>query len=114
PLRPLRTCRSTGLNRSTDDEVIGEALNSLQVQGQATQGRFHQPRLLSDKILPLAVRPPRVLLLDRRDRYHAAKAPSQKRTGGASRRATRGGSLRDVQLLAGHRSIVSGSLIPLL
>jgi hypothetical protein len=30
--------------------------------------------LLSDQILPLAVRPPRVLLLDRRDRDHAAMA----------------------------------------
>src|SRR6516225_8445395 len=34
----------------------------------------HDPRLLGDKILPLAVRPPRVLLLDGRDRYHAAMA----------------------------------------
>src|SRR5207247_10666690 len=32
----------------------------------------HQPRLLSDQILPLTVRTPGVLLLDRRDRYHAA------------------------------------------
>jgi hypothetical protein len=34
----------------------------------------HDPRLLGDKILPLAVRPPRVLLFDGRDRYHAAMA----------------------------------------
>src|SRR5947207_8438288 len=32
----------------------------------------HQPRLLSDQILPLTVRTPGVLLLDPRDRYHAA------------------------------------------
>jgi hypothetical protein len=32
------------------------------------------PRLLGDKILPLAVRPPRILLFDGRDRYHAAMA----------------------------------------
>src|SRR6478736_4415260 len=32
------------------------------------------PRLLSDQILALAVRSPRVLLLDRRDRHHAAMA----------------------------------------
>src|SRR5246500_3078282 len=32
------------------------------------------PRLFSDQILALAVRSPRVLLLDRRDRYHAAMA----------------------------------------
>src|SRR6202040_2693537 len=34
----------------------------------------HDPRLLGDKILPLAVRSPRVLLLDRRDGNHAAMA----------------------------------------
>src|SRR5438552_5371159 len=32
----------------------------------------HQPRLLSDQILPLTVRTPGVLLLERRDRYYAA------------------------------------------
>jgi hypothetical protein len=32
------------------------------------------PRLLGDQILTLAVRSPRVLLLDRRDRHHAAMA----------------------------------------
>src|SRR5262249_12237900 len=32
------------------------------------------PRLLGDQILVLAVRSPRVLLLDRRDRHHAAMA----------------------------------------
>ena len=32
------------------------------------------PRLLSDQILALAVRSPRVLLLGRRDRHHAAMA----------------------------------------
>src|ERR1700740_602667 len=32
------------------------------------------PRLLSDQILAFAVRSPRVLLLDRRDRHHAAVA----------------------------------------
>src|SRR5215471_9330759 len=34
----------------------------------------YNARLLSDKIVPLAVRPPRVLLFDRGDRYHAAMA----------------------------------------
>src|ERR1700758_3782036 len=33
------------------------------------------PRLLSDQSLALAVRSPRILLLDRRDRHHAAMAP---------------------------------------
>jgi hypothetical protein len=34
----------------------------------------HDPRPLSDQVLPLAVRPPCVLLLNRRDRHHAAMA----------------------------------------
>src|SRR5262249_29633985 len=34
----------------------------------------HDPRLLGDKMLPLAVRPPCVLLFGGRDRYHAAMA----------------------------------------
>jgi hypothetical protein len=34
----------------------------------------HDPRLLADKILPLPVWAPRILLLNRRDRDHAAMA----------------------------------------
>src|SRR3974377_276519 len=34
----------------------------------------HDPRLLGDKVLPLSVRPPRVLLFDGWDRDHAAMA----------------------------------------
>src|SRR6266404_8286367 len=35
---------------------------------------IYDPRLLSDQVSPLAVRPPCVLLLDRRNRHHAAMA----------------------------------------
>jgi hypothetical protein len=34
----------------------------------------HDPGLLSNKILPLPVWPPRIFLLNRRDRHHAAMA----------------------------------------
>src|ERR1700741_4468332 len=45
---------------------------------EAGKYRLHlvdNPRWLSNQILALAVRSPRILLLDRRDRHHAAMAP---------------------------------------
>jgi hypothetical protein len=51
---------------------------SQSANAEACENRLHlvhHPRLLSDQILPLTVRSPRVLLFDRRDCLHAAMTP---------------------------------------
>src|SRR6478672_10743190 len=60
-------------------EPFGKLAHGRAQAANAEAGKYRldlvdNPRLLSDQILALAVRSPRVLLLDRRDRHHAAMA----------------------------------------
>src|ERR1700746_2885843 len=60
-------------------EPFGKLAHGRAQSAKAEAGKYRldlvdNPRLLSDQILALAVRSPRVLLLDRRDRHHAAMA----------------------------------------
>src|ERR1700746_3908726 len=52
----------------------GRAQSANAEAGKYRLDLVDNPRLLSDQILALAVRSPRVLLLDRWDRHHAAMA----------------------------------------
>src|SRR6516225_1001464 len=52
----------------------GRAQRANTEAGKYRLDLIDNPRLLGDQILTLAVRSPRVLLLDRRDRHHAAMA----------------------------------------
>src|SRR5246500_4990867 len=54
--------------------ALGRAQSAKAEAGKYRLDLVDNPRLLSDQILALAVRSPRVLLLDRRDRHHAAMA----------------------------------------
>src|SRR5246500_4854937 len=53
----------------------GRAQTAKAESGKYRPDLVDKPGLLGDQILALAVRSPRVLLLDRRDRHHAAMAP---------------------------------------
>src|SRR5260370_12620964 len=60
-------------------EPFGKLAHGRAQSANAEAGKYRldlvdNPRLLSDQILALAVRSPRGLLLDRRDRHHAAMA----------------------------------------
>src|SRR6516164_11231920 len=60
-------------------EPFGKLAHGRAQGAKAEAGKYRldlvdDPRLLSDQILALTVRSPRVLLLDRRDRHHAAMA----------------------------------------
>src|SRR6516225_7164420 len=55
--------------------ALGRAHSANAEAGKYCLDLVDNPRLLSDQTLALAVRSPRVLLLDRRDRDHAAMAP---------------------------------------
>ena len=78
-LRP-RVCRQRSPFRRAQAVKLFLGLAQGRPEGANAEARedglrlVHDPRLLGDKILPLAVRPPRVLLLNGRDRYHAAMA----------------------------------------
>src|SRR5215475_2172932 len=60
-------------------EPFGKLAHGRAQGANAEAGKYRfdlvdNPRLFSDRILALAVRSPRILLLDRRDRHHAAMA----------------------------------------